>query len=233
MSGPPTRLCAGQACAGSGGRIRLPCYPCLVTGRRIERFHGEICGLGSTSGHRIVVGRWPTSPFGPFADVMHEDPDGIRTLLAPTDEIAAFVQTTYRFDRVVVGPVTAERTADRPTVEAGPLSIEVTTGSRPVLGWALRLVPRRVATAPWWCALIDPVARVLMRGVRTRGTAGNGRIEWYGATDQHRVNTLQGSIDGADLGALAAVWPPVRFGFSSTPRSPSIVVVTTTIGERG
>ena len=67
--------------------------------------------------------------------------------------------------------------------------------------------------------------------MRTRGTAGNGRHEWYGATDQHRLTAVRASLGDADLGALADVWPPVRFGFSSTPRSPGIVAVTTTIRE--
>ena len=65
--------------------------------------------------------------------------------------------------------------------------------------------------------MTDPVARLLMDGVRTRGTAGNGRREWYGATDAHAVTSrLAGAFDGTDLGALADVDPPCRFGFSST-----------------
>ena len=72
---------------------------------------------------------------------------------------------------------------------------------------------------------------MLLRGVRTRGTAGNGRHEWYGATDQHRLRSVEASLGSVDLGAVADVWPPVRFGFSSTPRTPGIVAVTTTIRE--
>lgn len=194
-----------------------------------ERFEGEICGFGTASGHRIVIGSWPSSPFGPFADVMHEQPDGTRILRAPTAEIARFVQETYRFDRTDVVPVTAARTADRLVVEAGDLVASVAIGQRSPTGHLLRLIPRRLATAPAWCTVIDPIARVAMRGVRTRGTAGNDRREWYGATDQHRLDGVVATLDGHDLGALADVWPPVRFGFSSTPRTPSIVSVTTTI----
>ena len=50
-----------------------------------------------------------------------------------------------------------------------------------------------------FCAAVDPVARVVMRGVRTRGSAGHGRREWYGATDHHadqHGNLVEGrSID--------------------------------------
>ena len=204
-----------------------------MAARRSLRFRGEIAGFGTTSGHRVVVGRWPWSPFGPFADVMHEAPDGVRTLLAPSDRVAEFVAGTYTFDRVMIVPVTADRSADRLGVEAGDLVADLTTGTRTGLGWALRAVPPPVARAAWWCALIDPVARRVVRGVRTHGTAGNGRYEWYGATDQHRIVAVRATLDGVDLGALSDVWPPVRFGFGSAPRRPSVVAVTTTVRETG
>jgi len=202
----------------------------MTSGGR-EQFRGEICGFGTTTGHRIVVGRWPQSPFGSFADVMHESPDGLRTLYAPTDAIAQFVQETYTFDVAKVTAVTAERSSAGLHVAAGPLAADVVIGARTVTGWLLGLVPGRIAVAPWWCAAIDPVARVVLRGVRTKGTAGNGRREWYGATDEVRVRAVKVTADGLDLGGLADVWPPVRFGFSSTPRKPSVVAVTTTVEE--
>lgn len=194
-----------------------------------ERFDGEICGFGTASGHRMVVGWWPASPFGAFADVMQEAPDGTRVLRAPSAEVATYVQETYRFDRVDVVPVAVDRRPDRLVVDAGSLHAEVAIGRRSALGQLLRAVPGRVAAAPWWCSLQDPIARVVLRGVRTRGTAGNDRREWYGARDQHRVEAVRATLDGEDLGPLADVWPPVRFGFSSTPKTPSIVRVTTTI----
>ncbi|MBI5087901.1 MAG: hypothetical protein HZB15_03255 [Actinobacteria bacterium] len=194
-----------------------------------ERFDGEICGFGTASGHRMVIGYWPSSPFGSFADVMHEEPDGARVLRAPTEQVAEFVSETYSFTRVDVVPVDVDRTPGRLAVAAGDLWAEVAIGRRSALGQVLRRVPSRVAGAPWWCAVQDPVARVLLRGGRTRGSAGNGRREWYGARDQHRLESVRATLSGADLGPLADVWPPVQFGFSSTPRTPSIVRVTTTI----
>lgn len=185
--------------------------------------------MGTTSGHRFVVGRWPESPFGAFADVMHEGPDGRRRLLAPTAAIGAFVATTYGFDEVEVVPVVAERAMDRLVVDAGDLHLEIVLGRRTALGWLLRAVPGPVAASTAWCTAISPIARTVLRGVRTRGSAGAGRTEWYGAADQHAVLAVRASEAGQDLGGLAAVWPPVRFGFSSTPKRPSIVAVTTTI----
>ncbi len=90
-------------------------------------------------------------------------------------------------------------------------------------------MPEAVATAPAWCALTDPVARVVLRGVRTRGSAGHGRREWYGATDHHAVTSLRGWLEGHDLGTVAPVEPAPDFGFSSTPRRPSVTSVVTTV----
>ena len=160
---------------------------------------------------------------------MHEDPGGLRTLLAPTEQVAEFVGATYAFDHVELVPVETVRTAEALHLTAGGFAATVTVGRRTGIGRLLHLVPARIAVAPWCCTAIDPIARVAMRGVRTRGTAGNGRVEWYGATDQHRVAAVRCTLDGDDVGALADVWPPVHFGFSSTPRAPSVVAVTTTI----
>ena len=193
------------------------------------RFDGEIAAFGTTAGHRIVVGRWPVSPFGPISDVMVEAPDGGRLLIAPNDEVAGFIAGTYRFDSVDVTPVEVVRRPGQLEVVAGPLRSELIIGGRGWLGLVLRAVPRRVATTPAWVALIDPLARAVLPGVRTRGTAGSGRREWYGAWDLHPLLSVTARWHGTDLGAMADVDPPVRFGFGSTPRRPSLVRLTTTI----
>ena len=194
------------------------------------RFTGAIAGVGSTSGVRFVVGRWTESPFGSFADVMVEDASGHRTLLAPSDEVAEFVQQTYEFDEVCTTPVSVGVDRDGWDVHAeGHLTAYLALGPRRPLGWLLRAVPRRLAAAPAWAGLIDPVARLVMRGVRTRGTALEGRREWYGATDLRAVTSLGGSWRDQPLGRLADVYPPCRFGFSSTPTRPGVTTVVTTV----
>jgi len=214
-----------------------------VQGR--QRFHGQIAGVGSTSGTRVVVGRWTTSPFGAFADVMLEQADGHRVLLAPTEQVAEFVAGTYVFDEVVVTPVSAAATLGRAgtpdgsrwDVRAGDLALRFTVGGRAPLGRLLRAVPGRLADSTAFATLADPVARVVLRGVRTRGQARSGRREWYAAHDLHHVTSLTGRWRGGDLGTLAPVDPPARFGFSSTPRSPGVTAVVTTVevlpGVRG
>lgn len=190
------------------------------------RFRGAIAGVGTTSGVRVVVGRWGASPFGAFADAMVETAAGHRVLLAPTSEVADLVASTYSFDEVRIEPITVNGWALR----SPSLELDITVGGRTALGRLLRLVPQRLAESPAWCTVTDPVARVVLRGVRTRGSAGQGRREWYGATDAHAVTAARGTFEGADLGGLAPVEPPPRFGFSSTPRRPSVTRVVTTVG---
>ncbi len=194
-----------------------------------QRFDGRIAGLGSTSGVRIVIGRWHDTPHGAFADLMIEEAGGHRVLLAPDDWVAELLQTTYRFDEVVIGPVAI--VDDGPTwrVSAPELELTVTAGSRSRIGRLLRLVPRPVATAPLWLTVINPLAAVVMKGVRTRGSAGGGRTEYYGAYDLLRIAAIDGTWRGTPLGELADLDPPVRFGFGSAPRSPGITALTTTI----
>ncbi|MDT9592853.1 hypothetical protein RDV89_07225 [Nocardioides zeae] len=193
------------------------------------RFEGEISGVGSTSGTRVVVGRWWDSPFGDVADAMVERADGHRVLVAPTEDLAEFIAATYTFDEVRIEPVTAIADGPARRFESPSLQLTWRLGAPTLLGRLVGLVPRRVATSPAWCAVTDPVARVVLRGVRTRGTAGNGRTESYGATGVRSLVAAEGRFDGADLGALAPVDPPCRFGFSSTPRRPSATRVTTTV----
>ena len=198
------------------------------------RFTGAIAGVGSTSGIRIVVGRWDRSPLGAFADVMVEDAAGHRTLLAPSPAVAEFVQETYAFDEVHLGPVDVTVTRGWWDVRAeGQLTAYLTLGRRLPLGWLLRAVPAPVATSPAWATAVDPVARVALRGVRTRGTALEGRREWYGATDLRSVARLTGEWRGTELGDLANVEPPCRFGFSSTPTRPGVTTVVTTVEVLG
>lgn len=188
--------------------------------------------MGSTSGTRVVVGHWLDTPLGPFADAMVETAGGHRVLLAPHVDAADFIAATYSFDEVRIEDVQAYAFADYGQVHSPSLFVHYEVGARSFLGRALRTVPGRVAESPAWCTLTDPVARVVLRGVRTRGTAGNDRREWYGATDTHRITSMSGTFDGTDLGRLADVAPPCRFGFSSVPRKPSVTEVVTTVELR-
>jgi hypothetical protein len=194
-----------------------------------RRFEGMIAGVGSESGTRVVVGHWPVSPLGPFSDVMVETAAGHRVLLAPTEEVATFVAGTYTFDEVRIEPVDVVIAGAEWQVASPSLTLRLTTGRPTLVGVLLRLVPDRIATSPAWCSLTDPVARVLLRGVRTRGTARAGRREYYCATGTRSVCCASGTFDGSPLGDLRPVDPPCRFGFSSTPRRPGVTALVTTV----
>ena len=193
------------------------------------RFDGAIAGVGTQSGVRIAVGHWPRSPFGAVGDVMVEKPDGHRLLVAAAPALAQFVAATYAFDEVRVAPVAITAGDDAWTVAAGPLELRFRVGRRGWLGVLLRSVPAPLARLPAWSAVLDVPARLVLPGVRTRGSAGGGRREWYGAQDLRPKVDVTARLDGCDLGPLAPVSPPVRFGFASTPRRPALVRVTTTV----
>ena len=178
-----------------------------------------------------MVGIWQDSPFGSFADVMVQQPGGHRLLLAPDPEVAGFIAATYSFDEVQVVDVRASLTEQALTVDAGALAIRAVTGARTVLGTALRAVPRRLAVHPRWLAAVSPLSAMAAPGARTYGTAGSGRVEYYGVSDLHRVTSAVVAWEGKDAGTLAPVRPAVTFGFSSVPPRPSLARVRTTVVE--
>lgn len=196
----------------------------------MQLFDGAIAGIGTEEGTRLVVGMWPLSPYGSVTDVMMERPDGQRILLAPSQELADFIAETYTFDEVRVTPVLRVRDGRTWQITSDGLVLTFEVGSRPSIGWLLFAVPRRLARAKWWTSVTDPVARVAMKGVRTR--AGNKkRREWYSAIDLHRITAATVQLDGQDLGELRPVDPPVRFGVGSTPKEPSLTRVVSRVAE--
>lgn len=195
------------------------------------RFDGDISGIGTAGGTRIVIGHWPHSHLGEFADAMVEFYGGERLLIAPSEEVREFVTATYNFDRTVIAEVIYRSDGPRIHVVAGELEVSFEVGSPTMLGRLLSIMPRAVVTAPWFCAISDPIARLFLRGVRTRGTAGGGRREYYGARGQRRITRATATWQGKDLGDLTPVDPPVRFGFGSTPKAPSMTLITTTIDQ--
>jgi hypothetical protein len=195
--------------------------------RRI--FEGHIAGIGTSSGLRAVVGLWRDSPFGPFVDAMVELPSGYRILLAPTAEVCRFIAGIYIFDETRTLPLTASHGPDQLTLDAGPLQLRLGLGARTRLGAAVRLIPRALAVHPLWLRAVSPLAARLSPGVRTAGAAQGGWREYYGVTDLHRIDSATVRWDGRDAGALAAIRPAVRFGFSSVPPEPALARVRTTV----
>jgi hypothetical protein len=188
-----------------------------------HELRGLIASTGFTSGHRVVVGHWSSSPVGPMTDVMWARPDGERVLLAPSPASAALIGAVYRFDRVDVVPVAADGDERRLRVAAGDLAVEFRAGP----GWPIPF-PR----PPWFTRLVEgPVARLAM-GVRTYGVTPTGVREWYRADVYRPLVAATGTLAGADLGAMAPLRPPTGFGFSEPPRRPSVVAVRPLLEDR-
>lgn len=193
---------------------------------------GHIAGVGTTQGTRLVVGRWRRSPLGAFADVMVERPDGTRLLLAPDERVADLVTRLYSFDAVHLVDVSAHADAASRTwtVVAGPLHLRLGIGDRTGVGALVGLVPPGLVTARATARAVDAAAGALVPGVRTRGRGADGSHEVYVPRDQHTVTSLAARWGGEDLGGLAPVDPPVRFGFSSVPTRPCVTAVRVRIG---
>jgi hypothetical protein len=192
---------------------------------------GTISSTGFASGDRFVVGHWLRSPVGPTVDVMWARPDGERVLLAPDVETADFVQSVYRFDRcgivgldALAGPTAlALRTVGLGVsgLAEGELELHLRAG-----GPALRLPDRPL----WFTRWVErPVARAVM-DVRTWGVSPTGVHEWYQAAACRFAVSATATVDGRDLGAMAPLRPACGFGFSESPRRPSIVEVRPTLG---
>lgn len=193
-------------------------------GRRLV-VDGTITSLAFASGDRFAVGCWPVSPLGPMVDVMWVDAVDRRHLLAPDDEVAAFVSAIYDFEDVVVVPMRlrGDDPGRRLELEAGPLRLSARAGRGL---WLPAVVRRRPA---WLTHRIEsPLARALL-GVRTAGVSGRGVGEWYQASGFRPVAEATASLDGVDLGRLGRVEPPLGVGFSEPPRRPSVVGLRTLI----
>lgn len=179
---------------------------------------GRIGAAGFASGDRVVVGVWASGPLGPMTDVMWARPDGERVLLAPTQAVADFITSAYRFDRVEIVDVRGAADGRTLTVEAGPLVVRLVAGR----GW--RLPPARLRP-PWFTRYVEgPIARVVMR-VHTYGVTPTGVHEWYRADRWSPVVSGTATLDGVDLGPIGPVAPPCRFNFSEPPKRPSITDV--------
>ncbi len=193
-------------------------------------FAGHIAGMGTTSGTRIVVGMWDDSPYGTFADAMIEQPSGHRILVAPRQDVADFIASTYAFDEIRIEPVSLERGAEW-SLHTRSLQVRFTPGSRLWVSPLLAIIPGAVRRTSWWARICNPVARRLMPGVQTHGSAGAGRTEWYAATDVRRLTCARATWEGDELGELSPVTPPVRFGFASSPAQPTLTALTSYVRE--
>lgn len=197
----------------------------------VHAFTGHIAGIGTRSGTRLVLGMWDQTPMGSFADAMIEDADGHRTLIAPRAEVADFIATTYSFDEIVIAPVTVAARSSVWQLTSADLDISFVPGRRVWVSPLLRAVPPPIRRTASWARICNPIASRVMPGVQTFGSAGSGRTEWYAARDLRGIDSATVQWRGEDLGELAPLTPPVRFGFASAPARPSLTALTSYVRE--
>ena len=181
---------------------------------------GTISSAGFAEGHRFVIGCWPTSPIGPFGDVMWIRPDGKRWLIVPHSTAADFVSAIYRFDEIVV--TNLDVASDGRTTRATTPSLHIELAG----GRARRIPARRPLSFTRY--IERPIAQLLM-GVDTYGTSPLGIREWYQASAWRWVVTGTAALDGRPLGAPLPFDRGANVGFSDPPERPSIVSVRVTI----
>lgn len=201
---------------------------------RLDRFDGWIFGAAFASGDRFVVGRWPRSPLGSFADVMWAHPDGRRTLIAPSDDVLRTVGAHYAFEELRLGEVTVVVGPQTIRLDAPPIALELDLDPPGTMSRLLALRPRRLRTVRPWITVEDLLLRPLVApliggggGIRARGRTRTGAREWY-AIHAYRTARARATLDGADLGPAV----PARasgFGFSEFPPDPAAVRVTSLI----
>ena len=187
-SRPPTR-CASRRCRSAG---RDPCRDATdrSTFRRCDHRGGQ---RFRRAGGRRALDR---DPVGGFADAHGRDGAGHRVLLAPRRDGRRVIEGTYDFDETRVEPSSGWVAAAGRRGWCGRRRLSLDLGDRAADGGRRALRGRAAGgrREPAWCAVTDPVARVVLRGVRTRGVARAGRREWYGATDVRAVTSLAGRL---------------------------------------
>ncbi len=179
---------------------------------------GAICSAGFVSGDRFVVGRWDSSPVGPMVDVMWARPGGERILIVEQERAAEVITAVYRFDRVVVRPITSHFDGRSLALASEDLELSMRGGP----GWRL---PFRRLRSPWFTRWVEGLPARLLLGVRTFGVSPTGVQEWYRADQYRPLVEARASVAGAELGRWVPFDRPVRFGFSEPPRRPSLVLV--------
>ncbi len=196
-------------------------------GKSRIRLEGHIAAAGFASGDRFVLGLWDRGPLGPMIDVMWAQPGGRKVLLGSSKEVCDFVGGVYGFDEVRIVEASMQRQGSHFSVRAGPLDIRF-QGGTPVKLFGLRPRPLRRSTA--WVRIEDltfrPLAgRFLIGGganVRLYGRSPSGVKEWYCIDSYRPMASASARLDGKDLGPLAPLDPPARFGFSEFPQRPAI-----------
>ena len=186
----------------------------------MDVFNGRITSSGFESGDRIVVGAWKESPFGEFTDIMWAKPDGERVLIAPSQEVADYVDAMYSFDQIIIEDITIHHEGSSLSVECKAMQLE--------FAWD-RGFPIPFKRSLFFIATVELFFAKLFFGTRTHGVTKNHRKEWYAIDRVSKITKADAIISGQSAGRISPMKEPCRFGFSEAPKKPSSCEVRTHI----
>ena len=186
----------------------------------MDVFKGRITSSGFESGDRIVVGAWKESPFGEFTDIMWAKKDGTRKLIAPSKEVADYVDAMYSFDEIIIQGVEVTQQDRSLTVTCDSMKLDFEWNR----GW-----PIPFKRSLFFIATVELLFAKLFFGTQTHGVTKNQRKEWYAIDRVSKLIKASATIDGNDAGELRPLSEPCKFGFSEAPKKPSSCEVRTHI----
>ena len=185
----------------------------------MDVFKGRISSCAFTSGDRVVIGDWHESPLGRFTDIMWANRDGKRTLIAPNQEVADYVNSMYEFEETIIEEISINNSERQLSLNSGTMNFDLKWNR----GW-----PIPFKRSLFFIATVELFFAKLFFGTKTHGTTNNQRKEWYAIDRVSKITSASGKISGQDLGEMTDM-SPCKFGFSEAPKKPSSCEVRTHI----
>ena len=186
----------------------------------MDKFEGRISSSSFSSGDRIVVGDWISSPLGSFINIMWARPDGKRILISPSKNCADYVSTIYSFEEVIILPIDINRKDKKIEINALDLSI--------IFEWGISAhIPFK--RPKWFISTIEYLVGNIIFGTKTHGKTKDGRKEWYMIREISMISKAYGRFKGESFGRMENNTEASRFGFSEPPKRPMSVLVNSLI----
>ena len=187
---------------------------------KMDVFQGRISSAAFDTGDRIIVGNWHESPLGKFSDVMWANPEGNRTLIAPSDKVAEYLNSIYSFDETIIQDIEVIGDESQLSLKCEKMELEFKWNK----GWK---VPFKRSLL--FISTVEGIFARMFFGTKTYGLTKNGRKEWYAIDRVSKLTTATASIDSTNLGPMNTMKEPCKFGFSEAPKKPSSCVLRTHI----
>ena len=186
----------------------------------LDIFQGRITSSGFQTGDRIVVGAWNSSPFGKFTDIMWAKPDGVRVLIAPSQDVADYVTEMYSFDEVLIENIVTNEEGRNLKVECDSMQLDFSWKKGFAIPFKRSLL---------FIATVELFFAKLIFSTRTYGLTRNNRQEWYAIDRVSNLSSALATINGQNVGEMAPMNEACKFGFSEAPKKPSSCEVRTHI----